>query len=118
MADSDQLLVDTRCYACSGASTAQLLELGLMRDWLLRLNPMANTDPDALNESSKCYCGAESGFDKLKLGLLKAIALEVDPGADTDPDVVLESARCYACSGASIADLYELGLLQIIAEGS
>lgn len=115
--DPSALLAEAKCYACNGASTADLLELALLTRWLERLDPMANTNPDALYESAKCYCGQTSNVDRLRLGLLKAIALANNPAADTNPSDLMASVKCFECSGASIADLYELAFLLEIAGG-
>lgn len=115
MADPNQLFEEAKCYGCANPSLAEQLELALLARWLTDLNPMADTGADTLMESAKCFCGATTQVDLLRLGLLKAIAVASSPGAETDPAALLDAAKCFQCSGASIADLYELALLDEIA---
>lgn len=110
MADPNQLFEEAKCYGCANPSLAEQLELALLARWLTDLNPMADTGADTLMESAKCFCGSLSDVEKIRLGLLKSIA-----GSTTSAADLMDAAKCFQCSGASIADLYELALLDEIA---
>jgi hypothetical protein len=74
-ADITAILDETKCYACLGLSVSQLLELGLLRRWLLKLSPSADTSVKTLMDSSACVaCYGASQYELLELALLEAIA--------------------------------------------
>lgn len=117
MATPAELEAEGKCYACYGATPAEQIELALLARWLVRLDPTADTDPDTIAESARCFCGATRGVDLLRLGFLREISAATNPAATTNPDVLLFNASCFQCYGASIADQYELALLAQIADG-
>lgn len=55
--DAQTLLAQAACYQCYTANgySARLLELALLRQQLLALNPMADTSPQTLLDQAKCY---------------------------------------------------------------
>jgi hypothetical protein len=73
-ADTTALLDATKCYGCFGLSVAELLELGLLRKWLLSINAAADTSAATLLTSVNCVvCFGASLFELLKIALLSAI---------------------------------------------
>ena len=69
------LLDATNCYGCYGLSVAERLELGLLRQWLLSINPAADTSGATLLASVSCVCCFGAGlYDLLEIALLNAIA--------------------------------------------
>lgn len=100
-----------------------LLKLGLYQSIALTLNPMAAVDPQSLYTLATCYqCGGTVGQAQLlKLGLLATILQAKAPGQATDPQTLMNvaSVNCYeAGSNASQGDLYELALLNLIANNT
>lgn len=74
-AEITALLEATKCYGCFGLSVAELLELGLLRQWLLSINAAADTSVATLLDSVKCVaCFGVSLYDLLEIALLSAIA--------------------------------------------
>ena len=74
-AEITALLEATKCYGCYGLSITQRLELGLLRQWLLSINPTADTTAATLLASVNCVvCFGVTMFDLLEIALLSAIA--------------------------------------------
>ncbi len=71
---------------------------------------------NTLMEEAKCYAcfGPLSSAQLLELALLRRRALQVDAAAVVTPNGLFEATKCYACLGASMFDLFKLGLLNII----
>lgn len=77
--DANSLLAEAKCYECNTSAPYGLLlvQLGLWRQVLLLINPMADTSPNALLNEAKCYeCYSASPYmlQLIGLGLLKQIA--------------------------------------------
>ncbi len=73
--DSTTLLYETRCFECLPPSQWQLIKLGLLKQILLGISPMADTSATALLEAAKCYICLPPGFwPLLELALLQQIA--------------------------------------------
>lgn len=71
--DANTLLSDARCFENCGPW--ELFRLGLLKQILLASDPVADTSPNALLESAKCYACMPPGlWMLLELGLLKQIA--------------------------------------------
>lgn len=76
--DRNTLLAETACYSCTSAGVVKVLELGLLRQILLALDPMADTSVNTLLASVPCYACLPAGQQALiGLALLKQI---VDTG--------------------------------------
>lgn len=75
MSTPTTLLASAKCYECLPPGHWQLLKLGLLKQILLVLSPMADTSANALMEQAKCYaCMSPGLWQLLELGLLKAIS--------------------------------------------
>ena len=73
-AEITALLEATNCYGCYGLSITERLELGLLRQWLLSINPAADTTGATLLTSVSCVvCFGASIFELLQIALLSAI---------------------------------------------
>lgn len=69
------LLNDANCYGCLGLSMTEMLTLALERQWLLTLQPNADTSVAALTAAGSCFaCYDMSMFDLLENTLLSLIA--------------------------------------------
>lgn len=78
MPTPQELLEESKCYACYASSSdmAQLLKLGILSTILKTLDPMADTSPQSiLSEAScyQCYAGNPLAMQLLELGMLKLI---------------------------------------------
>lgn len=73
-----------------------------------------------LYDEAKCYaCYGLSESEALTLALERRWALKVNPAADVTPEGLLVSSACYACyTNGNLFDLFELALLNIVAEAS
>lgn len=73
-----------------------------------------------LYAEAKCFaCYGISEAEALTLALERRWALAVNPAADVTPAGLLGSAACYACyTNGNLYDLFELALLNIVAEAS
>lgn len=72
---TNDLLEETKCYACYGLTLTQLLKLGLLRRQLIAADPAANTSASALIDYAKCYaCYGASIYDLLELAFLDQIS--------------------------------------------
>lgn len=73
--DANSLLSEVACYNCVGlGGVGKLIELGLLRQILLALNPMADTSTNALLETVGCYnCLLPGQQTLIGLALLKQI---------------------------------------------
>ena len=69
------LMDEGKCYNCYGElSSAQILELALLRRRALQVSPAALVSPQQLLDATKCYaCLGASFFELFKLGLLNII---------------------------------------------
>lgn len=76
-------------------------------------------DPQTLIAEGRCYqCRGTSLAMSVKLALLRRIALVVNPAADVSPAGLETRGKCYNCgTSPTMAQLYELALLDIIAGG-
>jgi len=73
--DVNILMEEGKCYACVGASDAEIIKLSLMSRTLIALAPESDTSVNALMEYSKCYaCYGFTGVELLELSLLDQIA--------------------------------------------
>jgi len=71
--DAPTLLAASACYNNYSAQS-WLLKLGLLRQIVLSLNPMAATDPQSLLNSAQCYnCYGPGTWPLLELQLLNLI---------------------------------------------
>lgn len=70
-----QTLFDSsNCYRCFGLTTTQTLYLALLRQWLLTVNPNADTSAATLLASVACVgCLGAGIYDLLEIALLSAI---------------------------------------------
>ncbi len=111
---ANALLAEVACYANQTDRQWLLIKLGLLKQILLSVNPMADTSPSALMQAAGCYACQSPGFWPLfELGLLKQI---VDGGglgagggvlATTgDPEGVVTSsatpALAYDCASGAL----------------
>lgn len=72
---TNELLEETKCYACYGLTLTQLLKLGLLRRQLIAAVPAADTSSSALLTYAKCYgCYGASIYDLLEIALLDQIS--------------------------------------------
>lgn len=114
-----QLFDESKCYECHAEATeAQLLELALLRRWLISVDPMAATDTQTLMSDGKCFAcyGPASEYETLKLALLAKIAVAVNPSAIVTPQGLLTYGNCFSCfSESDIHQTMELALLDQIA---
>jgi hypothetical protein len=69
--DPQSLINAANCYNCF--DMPKLLKLGLLRQILLVLNPMAATDPQSLLNQAQCYSCYRDQADLLELALLAQI---------------------------------------------
>ncbi len=73
--DSTTLLDETKCFVCLPPGMWQLLKLGLLKQILLGISPMADTSATALLAAAKCYeCLPPGMWQLIELGLLQQIA--------------------------------------------
>lgn len=69
------LISGVSCYACLGLTFNQLLYLAALQQWLLALNPSADTSADHLLSVANCFrCYGGSMADLLELALLYEIS--------------------------------------------
>jgi hypothetical protein len=68
--DAQTLIASANCYNCYGDYA--LIKLGLLRQMLLNLNPVADVTPQTLIASANCY-NCYGNFELIELGLLAAI---------------------------------------------
>lgn len=69
------LLSESECYVCFGASTVESLKLALLARTLLALDPTADVSASALMSYASCYaCYAGSDAELMELALLDQIA--------------------------------------------
>lgn len=110
--DIQDILNESQCLIHYGPGGWPLLEIKLLSEWLLALNPSADTDPKYLIESARCYqqYGAQAWL--LKLGLLKNILLGLNPSAETDPQSLINN--CYNNFGQSIWAILDITFLKKI----
>jgi hypothetical protein len=91
--DATSLLAEAACYQCG---QWPLLKLGLLKLWLLALDPDADTSPNALLEDAKCYiCFPPDTLRLLSLGLLTQMVTGVvppEPETPTTPVLVLNGS--------------------------
>ena len=75
---------------------------------------------NTLMDEGKCYnCYGElTAAQILEIALLRRVALGLSPTAAVSPQELLTATQCYACLGASIYELFKLGLLNIISDAS
>jgi len=73
-----------------------------------------------LYAESTCFlCYGVTQAQALKLALLKRQVLALNPDADVTPETLLSLGACYACyTDGSLFDLFELALLNLVAENS
>lgn len=71
-----ELLASARCYECFGPlTTAQLLSLAIMRQYLLDANPDADTSPQSLIASIRCaMCLGMSFYDAIELAMMEQLS--------------------------------------------
>jgi len=69
------LMDEAKCYACFGPVTdAEMIEIALLRRWLLSIQPAAETSAQALLTYTQCYACLGMSFGQLFiLGLLGKI---------------------------------------------
>lgn len=77
--DPATLLSETSCYQCDSSSkySLELIIIGLLRQYVVNLIPLADTSPQAVLAASSCYsCYASNGYmlKLIEIGLLKIIA--------------------------------------------
>lgn len=79
---------------------------------------MPATDTNTLLGEAKCYeCYGNSTIGELLiLAQLRNQLLALNPTADVTPDGLLAYAKCYACYGLSFSDLFEIAMLDQIAQ--
>lgn len=79
---------------------------------------MAATDTNTLLAQTKCYeCYGNSTMGELLiLGQLRNQLLALNAAADVTPDGLLAYAKCYACYGMSFNDLFQIAMLDQIAQ--
>lgn len=73
--DAQSALAAANCYECYAANPYMLglIELGLLRQMLLTINPSADVSPQTLMAQARCYeCYAPNDYS---LGLLKLALL-------------------------------------------
>jgi len=72
---TNTLMEEAKCYECFGPLTsAEMLELALLRRRALQVNAAALVSPQQLFDATKCYaCLGASLFELMKLGLLNII---------------------------------------------
>jgi len=75
---ANTLMEEGKCYMCFGElSTAQILELALLRRIVLAADPAADVSPQGLISTTNCYaCLGLSMFDLMLLALLSLLAGE------------------------------------------
>lgn len=75
MPTPNELYAESACYLCVGVTQSQALMLALERRWLLSLNPLADTSPNALLQYGSCFMcyAAGSIFDVMETALLSLI---------------------------------------------
>jgi hypothetical protein len=82
--DPQSLLASANCYLCY--QDEPLLKLGLLRQILLALSPMADTSPQTLLANAKCYLcfgNSDSQLRAMELSLLAQIAQNPGGGSGT-----------------------------------
>lgn len=73
-AEVQTLLESANCYGCYDLSLSERLELALLRQWLMAVNPSADTSGATLLASVSCVaCLGASVFELLVIALLSAI---------------------------------------------
>ena len=80
--DANSLLAQASCYSCYASNnfTLQLMQLALLRQTVLAVNPMADTSPQTLLAQAKCFeCFAPNPY-ALKLMELALLAQLVSGG--------------------------------------
>jgi len=94
MATPNELLAASECFACQTPGEWQLIELALLRNILLELDPMADTNPATLLAQANCFaCYASSPalMQLLQVALLNQIAgfgvVSCGSGAPTETPV-------------------------------
>lgn len=114
--DPATLLATSSCLECY-LSEYMLMLLALWKKKLLALNPVAQTDAQALITSAGCYqCFTGEEQMLMQLAMLQQIVAALSPGTDTSPNALLEVSKCYSCNGAGgMWKLFELALLAQIA---
>jgi hypothetical protein len=108
------LLDSAQCYNCHCPGTWPLIELQLLSEWLLALNPAGITDPQVLLSRAACFNNYSAQLPLIRLGLYQQISAGLSPTSDTTPQGLLASAQCFNCYGPGVWPLLELGLLASI----
>lgn len=87
-ADVSFLTSQARCYDCYGATLAQGMKLVILKETLLKLDPMAATDPQSLMAYGKCFaCEGVSAADVMELALLDQIRAASGGGSGSTPNL-------------------------------
>lgn len=77
--EANTLYAQGACYACLGLSLQETLTLAIEREWLLLLDPAADTSVQALLDYGSGFHPYGSLFDVLELSLLDQISQLTDP---------------------------------------
>ena len=79
---------------------------------------MAAVATDTLLGEAKCYeCYGNATIGELLiLAQLRRQLLALNAAADVTPQGLLTYAKCYACYGMSFTDLFEIAMLDQIAQ--
>lgn len=72
---AQELFAEAACFACAGASTAEMLEMVLLSRTLKALDPTADTSASALISYGSCYaCYGATTAQIIILALLDQIS--------------------------------------------
>lgn len=115
MATAQQILDQSECIACLGATLGETLQIGILNS----LMPAVATD--TLMSEGKCYAcfGALSTSQILTLAQLRRWLISLVPAADTSPQALVAYGKCFACLGSlSMYEIMLLALLDQIAQAS
>lgn len=90
--DAQTLLAQANCYACNAVSgyDARLMQLALLQQMVLSLNPMADTSPQTLLSQANCYaCFGANAFNLqlMELALLAQISTALGGGGGGGVDI-------------------------------